>query len=171
MKLGRGRAVKEAWAAVVADIYVYLDADMATNIRYLEELIESCSKGFDVATGSRYSKNSDLHRPFLRKVVSRTYNLMISILFGTRVKDHQCGFKAMSKRGCEIMLRESIFDDWFWDTEIFVIARRNNLTIHEFAVEWQEKRGNKTPILRLLKDIRIHGSGIFRLLTNNTHIR
>jgi glycosyltransferase involved in cell wall biosynthesis len=163
-KLGRGRAVKESWRSANADIYAYLDADLATSISYLNVLLETCDKGFDVVTGSRYVSGSSVVRPVLRKIVSKAYNHLINLVFRTSVSDHQCGFKAVTKLGRDTILKNSIFDDWFWDTEIFVIARRNGLSICEFPIEWQERRNTKTPLKRLLKDILIHGSGILILL-------
>jgi hypothetical protein len=165
IKLGRGRAVKEAWRSMDADIYAYFDADLSTSISYLNVLLETCDKGFNVVTGSRYVHGSRVARPILRKMVSKFYNHIINLLFRTSVRDHQCGFKAVTKLARDTILKDSIFDDWFWDTEIFVIARRNALNIHEFPIEWQERRDNKTPLKRLLKDICIHGSDILILLT------
>jgi glycosyltransferase involved in cell wall biosynthesis len=164
-KLGRGRAVKEAWSSMDADIYAYFDADLSTSISYLNVLLDACDKGFNVVTGSRYAHDSQVARPILRKMVSRSYNHLINLLFRTSVSDHQCGFKAVTRLARDTILRVSIFDDWFWDTEIFVIARRNGLNIYELPIEWQERRGAKTPLKRLLKDICIHGSGILILLT------
>jgi hypothetical protein len=172
-KLGRGRAVKEAWGNIDADIYAYLDADLATPLSYLDILLDKCNNnddgnnGFDVVTGSRYIEHSEVKRPFLRNIVSKSYNYLINLLFGTSVKDHQCGFKAVTKNACIIICQKSRFDDWFWDTEIFVIARRNGLSVCEFPIKWQEKRATKTPVKRLLKDISIHGLGIIKLLLNN----
>jgi glycosyltransferase AglD len=164
-KLGRGKAVKAAWKSVDADIYAYFDADLATSISYLKVLIESCTGGFEIVTGSRYVEYSRVKRPFLRKIISRAYNYIINLLFGTSVTDHQCGFKALTHSACKIILKESIFDDWFWDTELFIIARRNDLKIHEFPIEWKERRTTRTPLKRLMKDIWIHGLGIILLLT------
>jgi glycosyltransferase AglD len=170
-KLGRGRAVKEAWRDMDADIYTFLDADFATRLSYFYVLLNTCSEGFDVVTGSRYTTDSNVHRPFLRTIVSKAYNSIINMLFKTSVKDHQCGFKAISKKARDIILSKSIFDDWFWDTEIFVIARYNGLKVTEFPIEWHEKRGTKTPLKRLLKDIWIHGSGILKLVRKKGQYR
>ena len=163
-KLGRGRAVKKAWRDMNADIYAYMDADLATNLSNFGILLSTCSEGFDIVTGSRYVPHSNIERPFLREIVSKIYNKTINILFKTAVKDHQCGFKAVSKNARDIILNKSIFDDWFWDTEIFVIARYNGLKVTELPIEWQEKRGTKTPLKRLLKDVWIHGAGILKLI-------
>jgi glycosyltransferase involved in cell wall biosynthesis len=162
-KLGRGKAVREAWKENDADIYCFLDADMATNLSYLNTLLDGCRRGFDLSTGSRYIESAEVDRPFLRKIVSKCYNLIINILYGTSARDHQCGFKAVTRGARDVIIRYSKSDDWFWDTELFVIARRYNLNVYEFPIEWHERRGAKTPVIRLMKDIVIHGSGIIKL--------
>jgi glycosyltransferase involved in cell wall biosynthesis len=165
-KLGRGRAVKEAWRDIDADIYAYLDADFATDISHLQILLDKCCQGFDIVTGSRYVKYSVVNRPILRTIASKVYNQIINIIFKTAVKDHQCGFKAVTNVARGIILKESIFNDWFWDTEIFIIAHHKGLRVCEVPVQWDEKRSTKTPLIRLLKDVWIHGRGIIRILRN-----
>ena len=162
-KLGRGKAVREAWKENDADIYCFLDADMATDLSYLNTLLDGCRRGFDLSTGSRYIKSAEVDRPFLRKIISKCYNLIINALFGTSVRDHQCGFKAVTRGARDVIIKYSKFDDWFWDTELFVIARRHNLSVYEFPIKWHERRSAKTPIMRLMKDIFIHGSGIIKI--------
>ena len=172
-RLGRGRAVRNAWRdAGDVDIYSYVDADMATRISSLDIMLNLCGKeGYDVISGSRYLPTSEVKRPLLRKVVSKLYNLVVNLLLGTTVKDHQCGFKAVTKRACKIILEESTSDDWFWDTELFVIAKSKGLKVLEFPIAWEERRGSRTPIRRLLKDLWIHGYGLVKLLVKVNLLR
>jgi glycosyltransferase AglD len=164
-KLGRGKAIKNAWNSADADIYAYFDADMPVKLTHLSTLIESCSnQEYDLVTGSRYVEGSIVNRPPLRNIVSKAYNLLVRFLFKTGIKDHQCGFKAVKRKMRDLIIRQSVFDDWFWDTEMFVIARRNGLCVLEFPVKWEETRTKRTCVRRLLNDILIHGSDIVRLL-------
>ena len=171
-KLGRGRAVKEAWKNTDAEIYIYLDADMSVPVQYLNCLIESCNNAKnEIVTGSRYIETSRVRRPFLRKIISMSYNSIVNLLFKTGIRDHQCGFKGVRKNARDIILTQSIFDDWFWDTEIFVIAKANRIPVREFPIEWEEKKGSKTPILRLLSDMGVHGLGIAKLLLRRKSLK
>jgi glycosyltransferase involved in cell wall biosynthesis len=163
-KLGRGRALKEAWRRFDGDIYVYLDCDMATDISAFPMLFEGIQEGYDLVTGSRYLKESKVHRPFLRFLVSIVYNWIIRTLFNTGVLDHQCGFKSFSKRLIKTLLSECKSDGWFWDTEIIVKARRRGFRIKEVPIKWTERRWKRTPIKRLVKDIWIHSIGIINLI-------
>jgi glycosyltransferase involved in cell wall biosynthesis len=163
-KLGRGRALMNAWSQVDGEIYAYVDCDLATDMRFYPQLIRYIDDGYDLATGSRYKRGSNCKRPILRRFSSIVYNSIIRLLFSDGVYDHQCGFKAFSRRMVEFISRECRSDDWFWDTEAIVLACRNRFKIMEFPVIWEEKKGKRTPLKRLIKDVWIHGSGIIRLL-------
>jgi glycosyltransferase involved in cell wall biosynthesis len=162
-KLGRGRALMNAWKKVNGEVYAFVDCDLATDMEFYPRLIRSICDGYDLATGSRYMRGSVCQRPLLRKFSSIAYNGIIRFLFHDNVHDHQCGFKALSGRMVEFMLRECQSADWFLDTELIVLARRNGFRIIEFPVKWQEKKGKRTPLNRLIRDVWIHGKGIVRL--------
>ena len=164
LKLGRGQALMNAWAKHDADIYAYIDCDLATDMRFFPLLINNIKDGYDLSTGSRYVEGAICSRPLLREISSKVYNSMIRLLFHDEVLDHQCGFKAFSRKMVDYLLENYTFSDWFWDTEAIVIANRNCFKIKEFPICWKEKKGNRTPLKRLVNDVWIHGMGIVKLL-------
>jgi glycosyltransferase involved in cell wall biosynthesis len=165
-KLGRGRALMNSWSEYDAEIYSYFDCDLATGMCFFPELIHFIENGYDLSTGSRYIDGAKCSRPLLRELSSKGYNLLIRILFSDRVLDHQCGFKAFSNEFVKYLLKKYTFYDWFWDTEAIVIASKNGYKIKEFPVNWEEKKGKRTPIKRLVNDFWIHGKGIIKLMKN-----
>ncbi len=165
-RLGRGRALREAWKIVQGDVYVYIDVDLATDLTELDaykNLVEG-QKEFDLVTGSRYMPTSTTTRPRLRRAASIAYNSFVRILFQTGVHDHQCGFKSFSRKLVELLSIKARSDTWFWDTEVIVLARKSGFRIKEVPVHWTEKKGSKTPIKRLVKDMWLHGTGLLGLL-------
>lgn len=163
-KLGRGRALKKAWRAYDSDMYIYIDTDLATDMQAFPTLVQAIENGYDLATGSRYTVGSKVIRPTLRLAVSKIYNLLIRALFRDDVHDHQCGFKAFSRKLVkDIILNECESDDWFWDTEVIVLATLRGYRVLEIGVSWEEKRRKKTPLKRLIRDIGIHGVGLLKL--------
>jgi len=162
-KLGRGLALKRAWSKVDGDIYVFVDCDLATDMKYFPQLINSIREGNDLATGSRYIKGAKVNRPFLRDFTSRIYNRLIRMMYKDKVFDHQIGFKAFSKRLIKDELNNCKSDDWFWDTEIIVRSIHDIYKYVEFPVEWKEKQRKNTSLRRLIMDVMIHGVGIIRL--------
>jgi len=162
-KLGRGLALKRAWSKVDGDIYAFVDCDLATDMKYFPQLINSIREGNDLATGSRYIKGAKVNRPFIRDFTSRIYNRLIRMIYKDNVFDHQIGFKAFSKRLIKDELNNCKSDDWFWDSEIIVRSIHDNYKFVEFPVEWEEKKGRRTSLKRLVSDVMIHGLGLIRL--------
>lgn len=165
-RMGRGKALREAWKKVRGDVYIYLDADLATDLTKHDayrNLIEQQGR-FDLVTGSRYIPGSTTNRPWLRRTTSQTYNWLVRVLFRTGVHDHQCGFKSFSLKLVESLGVESKSDSWFWDTEVIVLAKKLGFKINEIPVYWTEKKGRRTPVKRLLKDVWLHGTGLLQLL-------
>ncbi len=97
VRLGRGRALKNAFNATDAEIVVYFDVDLATDLGHLRELIDAIKNGYDIATGSRLLKRSEVKRPFKRELASRIYNFLVRLLLRSKIHDHQCGFKAFKR--------------------------------------------------------------------------
>lgn len=162
-KLGRGLALKRAWNKLDGDIYAFVDCDLATDMKHFPQLIDAIRKGNDLATGSRYIKGAKTNRPFMRNLTSRVYNRLIRMIYKDKVYDHQIGFKAFSKRLIKDELNNCKSDDWFWDTEIVVRSIYNNYKYVEFPVDWEEKKGRRTSLKRLVSDVMIHGLGLIRL--------
>jgi len=164
-KLGRGRALREAWSKVDAETYAYLDVDMAGDLEELNayrKLIDLQTE-FDLVTGSRYLPESITNRPFMRRLSSIGYNWLVRIMFGTEVHDHQCGFKSFSAKLVKTLANEAKSDTWFWDTEVIVIAKKLGYRIKEIPIQWTERKGKKTPLKRLAHDMWLHGKGLLLL--------
>lgn len=165
-RLGRGRALRQAWSSVKGDVYVYLDVDLATDMTKLDAYSNLIRKQteYDLVTGSRYIAGSETSRPWLRSFSSIVYNVLVRLIFRTGIRDHQCGFKSFSSRLAQILSEDARSNSWFWDTEVIVLAKRHHFRILEIPICWTEKKGQRTPIMRLLKDVWLHGSGLLTLM-------
>lgn len=133
---GRGVGVREAWSQSDADIVSYMDVDLSTDLRYFPLLIESVRRGYDIAVASRLLPASRVVRSFKREHLSRAYNRLIRMVFGTHVSDTQCGFKAMRRDVARALLPHVHGDGWFFDAELLILAERNGFRILELPVEW-----------------------------------
>jgi glycosyltransferase involved in cell wall biosynthesis len=149
-RLGRGKALNNAFKQSSGDVLVYMDVDLATDVHHLEALIRSVeAEGYDIATGSRMLAESRVKRSGTRRIASKAYNLLVRELLGSKVKDHQCGFKAFRREPLMRLLDEVGASHWFWDTEILVRAHRRGYRIKEIPVNWTGGRETK---VRLMKD-------------------
>jgi len=163
-KLGRGRALKQAFEKAKGEIVGYLDVDLAVGPEYLPKLITLSMKN-DLVTGSRYLKESEVERPSLREFVSRSYNWMIRFFLGCDVKDSQCGFKGFSRRIVKDIVNEVEENSWAWDTVVIVECIKSGYKFKEFPVNWEEKKeaAHSSSFKRIYSDIKIHGSVILKL--------
>ena len=138
-----------------------MDLDLATNIKHLKPLVEAILvEGFDFATGSRMLPESKVERTLRRSISSKTYNFLVRHMLGSKLRDHQCGFKAFRREPALQLINEVGANHWFWDTEILVRAARKGYKLKEIPVEW--KSGRKTKV-NLFKDSYNMGKQVFKL--------
>ncbi|HDP74020.1 MAG TPA: glycosyltransferase [Candidatus Woesearchaeota archaeon] len=149
---GRGFALVDAWKAFPADIYAYCDVDLATGISHTRELIDAVASGFEIATGCRYHPKSRVERKMLRLILSKAYNRLAHAMLDTEISDLQCGFKAVSQRVLDEIVPLTKDKEWFFDSELLVIAERKGFSIKEIPVDWKESKRSKVRIFRIIRD-------------------
>ncbi len=136
---GRGRALRRAWLASSADIACYMDVDLSTNLESFHPLVAPLVSGHaDVAIGTRLARGSHTTRRVKREVLSRGYNGIVRALFRPPFGDGQCGFKAVRADVARSLLPLVENENWFFDTELLLIAARNGCRIFEVPVDWVE---------------------------------
>ena len=159
---GRGRALREVWAASTAQVVAYMDVDLSTDLAALLPLVAPLMSGHsDVAIGSRLSRSARVARGPKRELISRCYNLLLRTALRARFSDAQCGFKAM-RADCARALLPYVHDTgWFFDTELLVLAERSGLRIAEVPVDWIDDPDSRVDVVATaLADLR----GIARLI-------
>jgi len=147
-RLGKGRAVEEGIKTASHPIVTYLDADLSMDLKHLKDLIEAIHNGHHIAIASRLLKQSKTKRPLTRDIPSRIYNLLVRLILGSKIKDHQCGFKAFDKDAVINIIKEIKDNHWFWDTELLVLAQRKGLKIKEIPVSWHQGEDTKVKLGR-----------------------
>lgn len=158
---GRGRAVKKVWLKSKADILAYMDVDLSTKLSELRPLLASITQGYNIAIGSRLLPTSSVaQRPLKREILSRGYNILIKLSFGTKFSDAQCGFKAVTKMVAAHLMPHIKDNAWFFDSEFLIIAEKVGYTIYEQPVVWIDNPGST---VRVLKTVTGDLAGLWRL--------
>ena len=157
-RLGRGRALTRAFNEARGGIVCYYDVDLATDLAHLGELIGAIRGGSDIATGSRLLPSSEVTRTGEREVASRVYNALVRVILGSRVHDHQCGFKAFNRKRILSLLPSVRATHWFWDTEVLVRGQRAGFLVTEFPVVW---RTGRTTTVRFADVFEMGGAILF----------
>ena len=145
---GRGRALKAAWSASEADIVSYMDVDLSTNLWAFLPLVTPLATGHsDIAIGSRLLKGAQVTRRWKREVISRCYNFLIKGMFHNRFSDAQCGFKAVKRSVAKQLLLWVEDDEWFFDTELLLLAEERGYLVSEVPVDWIEDLDSRVNIV------------------------
>ncbi len=144
---GRGRALRAAWSSSNATVLAYMDVDLSTDLAALLPLVAPLLTGHsDMAIGSRLSPSSRVVRGAKREVISRCYNLLLRTTLHAHFSDAQCGFKAIRADAARQLLPLVKDQDWFFDTELLVLAERTGLRIHEVPVDWIDDPDSRVDI-------------------------
>lgn len=145
---GRGLAVKKAWKESKADIFIYMDVDLSTDLANLPALLSSLERDYDIAIGSRLLPNSKVvGRPLKREILSRIYNILIKIFFQVKFSDAQCGFKGVTKKTVVKLLPYIKDNAWFFDSELLIVGEKLGFRIFEEAVRWVDNPGSTVRVL------------------------
>lgn len=145
----KSQAIKDAWAKLDADYYIYMDADLSTDINQIKDLVAGLEEGYDIVLGSRWDRRSKVKRTMMRSIISFFYKSMIRILFSINLNDFQCGFKGVNKKVREkIVPKMKHITEGFMDTEMLLVAHNKGYKIKEIPVNWEDTRKSKFNIFR-----------------------
>jgi putative flippase GtrA len=150
---GRGRALRQVWAASDADVVAYMDVDLSTGLEALLPLVAPLVSGHsDLAIGTRLANGAAVVRGPRRELISRCYNLLLRGVLRARFSDAQCGFKAGRAEVVRALLPAVEDQAWFFDTELLLAAQRGGLRIHEVPVDWVEDTDSRVDLVRTALD-------------------
>jgi len=145
---GRGRALRKAWQESAADVVLYTDVDLSTELAALPKVVDALVlEGYDIATGSRLARNSRTQRCLKREITSRVYNLFVKGVLRTKFSDAQCGFKAVTREVVRSVVPQVKDESWFFDTELLVLAEKQNYRIKDIPVTWIEDDDSRVKII------------------------
>ncbi len=158
---GRGRAVKHVWTRDSADIEAYMDVDLSTDLRHVPPLVQSLTRGYDIAIGTRNANGARVYgRSNLRNMTSKVYILLIKLFFWVHFSDAQCGFKAVTRRVVNDLIPHIKDNEWFFDTELLVTAEKMGYRIYEEPVTWIDNPGST---VRVMKTAQGDLAGLWRI--------
>ncbi|PIS04859.1 MAG: hypothetical protein COT81_04345 [Candidatus Buchananbacteria bacterium CG10_big_fil_rev_8_21_14_0_10_42_9] len=155
---GKGGAIKDAWqhsASKFSDnnVYCFMDADLATDLKALPKLINAIDKeNYDLAIGNRHHRSSKVKRGSTRKIFSFGYNKLAKLLLQTHIDDLPCGFKAINQKVLDKIVPQVSSRDWFFDSELMLRAEHHNLKIKQLPITWvdDQNQASKVNVVNLV---------------------
>ena len=150
---GKGLAIKAGFLDAVKhnyDLIGFVDADMATQPRSFEDLINNIGD-YDGIIASRYMPGAKVYppRPFIKEWGRRIfYNSLIRLLFGMRYKDLQCGAKLFKHKVIARVAPQLTIEQWAFDVELLYVCKLNQFKIKEFPTIWYDQAESKLRVMR-----------------------
>ncbi len=124
------------------DVVGFMDADRSTGLEALQGAVNAISKKkYDIVIGSRYVPGARIKRKPDRLFISKCFNAFVRLYFGSKIRDHECGFKFFRGRVLKELVKEMGINQqrkMFWDSEMLVRAQRKRLKVLEVPVSWVE---------------------------------
>lgn len=155
---GKGRAVAEGVRVARGALVLFSDADFSTSIDELTKLEAAIIEGADVAIGSRAAPGArEIDQPLHRRVMGRTFNILVRLVVGGRFQDTQCGFKLFRAPAAHQLFAGLRIDGFAFDVEVLLRARRAGMRVVEVPVRWLNSDATRvSPIrhsLQMLRDL------------------
>ncbi len=159
---GKGCAVRTAVMSAEGDIVLYTDCDNAYGTEKIREALEmfEARPDADLVIGSR-NAGADGYEgyTFIRKLVSKTYILVLKIAAGLRHSDSQAGFKALRKKAAHDIFGRCRTDRFAFDIEVLLFADKLGYKVAELPVKVINHRESESKVhiirdtVRMLRDL------------------
>jgi dolichyl-phosphate beta-glucosyltransferase len=161
---GKGAAVRMGLLATRAPYVGFCDADMATDLDSLDEVLRLLAEGHSMVVGSRRHPDSvveEYGRP-LRRLGAIVFNRLVRDLTGGAA-DTQCGFKFFSGPLVRAAAADLRTPGFAFDVELLMHCIRHGGHVTDLPVVWCDVPGTTFSVrrhtLRCARDlVRIRGS-------------
>ena len=155
---GKGYVVRQGIMEAKGEYRLFMDADNATTVDQVENLLPFFKDGYDVVIGDRDLKESEIkkHQSRFKEILGDIGNLLIQTLAVPGIKDTQCGFKCFSAKFVEKIFPKLKVDRWGFDIEILALARKFGYKIKTVPVVWindEESKVSMSGYINTLKEL------------------
>jgi len=147
---GKGYAVRYGMVRTKGDLVAFIDAGMDIDPNGLAMILEHMEwYQADIIVGSKRHPASQVEYPFLRKIYSLGYQILIWFLFGLKVKDTQTGLKIFKREVLEKVLPRLLVKRFAFDVELLAVAYRLGFRrIYEAPVKIDPQKFKFTSTIR-----------------------
>lgn len=139
-KLGKGHNVSKAVLASNGDYCLFMDADMATDLKVFDLMKPDLGK-VDALIASRDLKGSVYvnKQRFKRRLIHRLSKIWIRFkLHSKGIHDTQCGYKCFRTPLAKVIASRSIIDGFAFDCEYLYFLLLNGYSIKEYPCAWDD---------------------------------
>jgi glycosyltransferase involved in cell wall biosynthesis len=131
---GKGFAIKTGVMESIGDIVIFIDGDMEIDLNVISRYVKALENA-DIVMATKWHPNSKVTMPFTRKMLSRTFSVLVRLLVGYNLKDTQVGLKVMKRSAVDKIFPTLAVKRYAFDVELLAVAHLYNLKIVEMPVK------------------------------------
>ena len=131
---GKGHAVRLGVLNSKGDIVSFLDGDFDISPSQIRNYVREL-EGCDLVIASKSHPLSVISAPFLRKILSKMFSILVRTAVGINVKDTQSGLKVGNGNALRRIFDVMLVKRYAFDVELLAIASRLNLKIKESPID------------------------------------
>ncbi|MCK4339243.1 MAG: glycosyltransferase family 2 protein [Candidatus Cloacimonetes bacterium] len=132
---GKSAALQSGFDKAKGNIVFTLDADLQDDPAEIPKFIEKINEGYDLVAGWKKHRKD----PITKKITSKIFNIVTSIIFRLKLHDYNCGFKAYKN---EVIKSISIYGELH--RYIPAIAKAKGFSIYEISVKHHKRKFGKS---------------------------
>lgn len=137
---GKGYAVKYGFASTSGNTVFFVDADSEIDPNFFHTYSKLLHNA-DIVVASKRHPASQVKYPLLRKILSKSFNVLTQLLTGLRIRDTQCGAKAFRRHVLETLFPKLLLKQYAFDVELLTAANMNGYRIVEGPVKVEVNSG------------------------------
>lgn len=143
-RLGKGGALVAGFKAAKGEKIGFVDADESVKPEDLKNMFKSLNY-IDGVIASRRLRTSRIlkEQPVARRMASRSFNMLVRILFGLPFKDTQCGAKVFNGKALRDIISDLKTTGFEIDVEILWKLRNKGYEIIEYPITWSHSEDSK----------------------------
>lgn len=132
---GKSAALDVGFSHARGDFIITMDADLQDDPNEIPNMINEIKKGYDLVSGWKKKRRD----PISKKIPSRFFNFVVSVMTGIKIHDFNCGLKAYRR---EVAKEVEIYGELH--RYIPVLAHWRGYKIGEIPVQHYARKYGKT---------------------------
>ena len=148
---GKGAAVRRGVMEARGEVIAFLDADLPYHVDNLGAAIALVQgDATDIAIGARDLPESerDVSYPRIRRILGRSFSLVVRLFLVPDIPDTQCGMKVFSSTAAKVLFSESKINSFGFDFEILFLANRYGFRVERIPVSMSHRHESKVRLVR-----------------------
>jgi glycosyltransferase involved in cell wall biosynthesis len=132
---GKSTALQAGFQVARGDVIITMDGDLQDDVKEIPHFLEALEGGFDLVSGWKQKRQD----PLSKRLPSRLFNFVTSILTGLPLRDFNCGFKAYRREVIDCL-------DLYGELHRYipVLAHAKGFRVGEIPVHHHPRRHGKS---------------------------